>query len=371
MPKDVLLLTLRTFSAIGGIEKVCKIVCKALSEQFGNRFLLYSLYDLPKQVESKYLVDGNFKGFNNEKFSFIKSVLFESRKCNVVILSHINLLSVGFLVKFFRPNSKLVLFAHGIEVWHRLSFLRSIMIKKCDAIICVSHFTKNKLVELNQVNEKKLHVLNNCLDPFLQQPVKKSCRSELRKKYGIGQDDIVIMTLARLSSKELYKGYDSVLLSLNKLKSAYTNLRYLMVGGYDEMEKKRLDGIIESLSLQENVKITGYVPDELLAEYFGLADLYIMPSKKEGFGIVFIEAMHFRLPVIAGNKDGSVDALLGGRLGLLVNPDDQQEIDKTLEKLIREKDHYLPDQQLLESHFGFDAYKSSLSNIINSTMQSA
>jgi glycosyltransferase involved in cell wall biosynthesis len=59
-----------------------------------------------------------------------------------------------------------------------------------------------------------------------------------------------------------------------------------------------------------------------LPAYYQLADVFVMPSTGEGFGIVFLEASATGLPVIGGNRDGSVDALAEGRLGALVDPND-------------------------------------------------
>ena len=92
--------------------------------------------------------------------------------------------------------------------------------------------------------------------------------------------------------------------------------------------------MIKKRGLQQQVIFTGFVPDEELADHFNLADIYIMPSEKEGFGIVFIEAMFYHKPVIAGNKDGSVDALLNGSLGLLVNPESLDEVTCALIRMI-------------------------------------
>jgi glycosyltransferase involved in cell wall biosynthesis len=58
-----------------------------------------------------------------------------------------------------------------------------------------------------------------------------------------------------------------------------------------------------------------------------------MPSKKEGFGIVFIEAMYYGKPVIAGNKDGSVGRFVKWPFGLLIDPDDQEEITSAIIKV--------------------------------------
>jgi phosphatidyl-myo-inositol dimannoside synthase len=369
MHNAVLFLTLRVFSATGGIEKVCRVVCKALSDLNGTEGLgsvkVLSMYDGQGDADAKYISPALFSGYGQKKMSFVKSAILQGRASNIVILSHVNLLSIGFLIKLFSPQTKLVLFAHGIEVWGPLSGLRKKMLNKCDRIFSVSQFTKDTMMQLYQVREDKITVLNNCIDPFLPPPETTGKDSTLQKKYGFKKDDIVLMTLTRLSSKELYKGYDHVLFSLGFLKDKYPAIKYLIVGRYDDKEKERLDKIIQELSLQEYVVFTGYIPDEQLAKHYRLADIYVMPSKKEGFGIVFIEAMHYGLPVIAGNKDGSVDALCNGKLGILVNPDNQEEINEAIQNIILQKDKYLPNHDLLMQCFSYSFYKEKLKQAIN------
>ncbi len=124
--------------------------------------------------------------------------------------------------------------------------------------------------------------------------------------------------------------------------------------------------MIEKAGLQSHVIFTGFVADEELAEHFNLADIYIMPSEKEGFGIVFIEAMYYNKPVIAGNKDGSVDALLNGSLGLLVNPESLEEVSCAIMKMVNDKEQYLPNRQLLMEHFSYPVYKEKWKGILES-----
>jgi glycosyltransferase involved in cell wall biosynthesis len=100
------------------------------------------------------------------------------------------------------------------------------------------------------------------------------------------------------------------------------------------------------------------------AAYFTMADIYIMPSTGEGFGIVFIEALFYGKPVIAGNVDGSVDALNGGNFGLLVNPLVNEEIVVALIKVLSDVPSYLPDDTAVLSKFGYSTYKSNLGQIV-------
>lgn len=366
---SILVLTLQVFSATGGIEKVCKVVGKSLDELSdepgGASLKVFSMYDNDNDVDEKYIPVNKFRGFGKHKIAFVKGAVLEGRKSGTVILSHINLLLVGFLIKVLSPKTKLILFAHGIEVWGPLSRFRKYMLHKCDLILAVSNFTKNKMKECYHLPEEKLKVINNCLDPFLPPPVNASKNISLLKKYGINDTDFVLMTLTRLSSKEKYKGYDHVLYAIEQLKNKYPGIKYLIVGKYDDKEKARLDTIIKEFSLEAQIIFAGYVPDADLANYYNLADLYVMPSKKEGFGIVFIEALFYGLPVIAGNKDGSVDALCNGELGSLVDPDSQEEINAAIEKVIQSKQILTPAHNLLLNKFSFQNYKNDLQKIIN------
>lgn len=241
------------------------------------------------------------------------------------------------------------------------------MLFKCDNIFSVSRYTKDVIIRLNGFPEERISVLNNCLDPFLEKPIKKEKEEYLLKRYQLKRDDLILMTLTRLAARERYKGYDMVIESLKKLSISHPRIKYLIVGRYDDEEKERLDKIIAGAGLQQQVIFAGFVPDIELADHFNLADIYIMPSEKEGFGIVFIEAMYYHKPVIAGNKDGSVDALLNGRLGTLVNPESLDEVTAAITKMICSSEKYLPDEKLLMENFSFPVYKEKWKELLMET----
>src|SRR5436309_3270907 len=170
MDKKTLFLTLRTFSSTGGIEKVSRIAGKALydiSTTLGGELTIYSMYDQESEVDEKYFPSKIFTGFRTRKLQFVHKAVMKGIKSRVVVLSHINLLLVGFLIKLLSPKTKLVLLVHGIEVWKSFSGKKKYMLRKCDRLLPVSHFTKNKIIQLNQLSEDQFVVLNNCLDPFL------------------------------------------------------------------------------------------------------------------------------------------------------------------------------------------------------------
>lgn len=366
--KHILFLTLRVFSATGGIEKVCRVAGKALHElsvESGCQPVkLFSLYDKTSDVNTLYFPAAIFTGFGKRRFNFLRAAFKEGIRSRMVIISHVNLLLIGYLIKILSPKTKLVLIAHGIEVWRTLPRWKKRVLQKCEAILPVSEFTKKKMMELYQIPEAKFNILNNCLDPFLAEPLQNKKDEHLLSRYGIGAADIVIMTLTRLASTERYKGYELVMQSVHDIKHRYPSIKYLIVGKYDAPEKARLDTIIKRLDLKEQIIFAGFIPDEELAQHYNLANLYIMPSQKEGFGIVFIEAMFYGKPVIAGNKDGSADALQNGALGILVNPESQQQITDAIVEVLNNTKKYIPLQAEVIKHFGFNVYKEKLRKII-------
>lgn len=363
----ILFLTLNIFSATGGIEKVCKIVAKGLSEIVGStngRYNVFSMHDSTKDFDNRYLDINFFIPFHSKKLQFAVQSIKQSFQSDIVVFSHVNLLAIGIAIKFLQPRKKLILFVHGIEVWNVLPAWKRYFINKFDTIICVSNYTKAIMVGAHKIDETRCQVLNNCIDPFLQNVTSKIKDSILLAKYNLQQSDTILFTISRLSPHDRDKGIDKVLFAISELKSEFPNLKYVIIGKYQNSEKQWLDKLITDYSLENSVVFTGFIADNELASHMNLGDIYIMPSKKEGFGIIFIEALFFGKPVIAGNLDGSVDALANGEFGILVNPESNEEIISAIKSIIVNKEKYIPDYNKVVNKFGYLKYKKSLQTIL-------
>ena len=115
---------------------------------------------------------------------------------------------------------------------------------------------------------------------------------------------------------------------------------------------------------------TGYVPDEELVAYYNLCDVFVMPSKGEGFGIVYLEALACGKPVVAGNHDGAREPLLDGRLGMLVDADSPSEVAAAVISIFSgSADVRLLDPEYLRTevirNFGPDAFQQRLNRALN------
>ena len=149
----------------------------------------------------------------------------------------------------------------------------------------------------------------------------------LKERYGL-TDEKVILTLGRLDSGERAKGFDQVIRLLPGLLKKHENLVYLIVGDGDDRE--RLGNLAARHGVTGQVIFTGQVPEQEKMLHYRLGDAYVMPSRLEGFGYVFLEAQACGLPLVGSSIDGGKDALLGGKLGQLVDPDDPAQIEKAI-----------------------------------------
>ena len=372
MSKKIILLTLQTFSTTGGIQKMTRTLAHSLdhiSKEQQWDFKLWSLYDSRYDVMKQYLDSENFIGFGRSKSRLAINTLSKGAKADILILSHINLALIGIIVKIINPKCKIWLVAHGIEVWRPLSLLKSLFVKHfCDKIICVSNFTKQQMILWHHIDPQKCTVLNNVVDPFIKQPEEFDKPEYLLNRYSLTKGNQVIFTLTRLASSEQYKGYEQVIKAIARLKVRFPHLKYILAGQYDSTEEIRIKELITTCGVEEQVILTGFLNENELADYFLLADLFVLPSKKEGFGIVFIEALACGLPVICGNADGSVDAIRQGELGTAINVNDLDELEKAISSYLQTPSTTAMRQQLqlqCLSYFNEEDYKKNLLKMIS------
>jgi len=331
-------------------------------------FKLTSLYDVDSDLMPQYIPKENFKGFGRQRLYFLFKTLFTPKKSDVVIISHINLALVGLLIKTISPKTKIWLISHGIEVWRPLSFHKRQLLKRCDKVVCVSAFTKAQMYKWHKTDLAKCIVLNNALDPFMKLPETFQKPAYLLDRYGLTNSGPIIFTLTRLASTELYKGHDSVIKAIASLKHKFPGIKYILAGKYDEHEGIRVKKLIADAGVTEQVILTGFIREDELPDHFLMADVFVLPSKKEGFGIVFIEALACGLPVICGNADGSIDAIRNGELGTAINTDNDKELedriaDQLTEPLTLAKRRRLKDKCL--QYFNEQTYINTLQEMLS------
>jgi phosphatidylinositol alpha-1,6-mannosyltransferase len=259
----------------------------------------------------------------------------------LVICGHVNLLPVAF----GRP----LLVVHGFEAWRR----RRAPLKKCRGIVSVSALTRDRLIGWSGYGGPTF-VLPNAVRA--ERYGLRAKRLDLIERYRLAGKR-VLLTVGRLDSDERSKGFDDVLEALPELPG---DVVYMIAGG--GADGVRLQQKAAALGLAHRVVFTGLFDEREKADLYALADAYVMPSRGEGFGFVFLEAMACGIPVIASKADGGREAVLHGELGRLVEPANPAELRAAIVEVLRYGRKQIPPG--LE-FFSFENFKSRANAILD------
>jgi phosphatidylinositol alpha-1,6-mannosyltransferase len=252
------------------------------------------------------------------KLAFTLRVAYQAlygNEVDLIICGHMHLLPAAWPLARLKA-ARLALVVHGIEAWtptpHRFAnrFAQTV-----DAFISGSRYTAERFISWSKVPMERGVVLQNCVDLDRFKPQGRD--PGLMARYDLRSGKL-LLTVARLAPDERYKGIDEVIEVMPQLIASYPDLKYLVVG--DGGDRQRLEAKAESFGLAGRVIFAGRVSEAEKVAHYNLADVYVMPSRGEGFGIAYIEAAACGVPVVGGNAGGSREALLNGRLGRLVDP---------------------------------------------------
>jgi glycosyltransferase involved in cell wall biosynthesis len=360
------------FSATGGIQAFSRYLIEAVqAEALSNYSRVLIKNDSPDDVQDKQ-APHNFNAcghwplqLRSQRFAFECLHRAWRERPKLIVSTHLNF---GPLAMVARRSLGIpyVLVAHGVDAWRITNASRRRALQKANLTLAVSHYTRDRLIREAWLDSNRVKILPNTFDAGRFEITPKP--PQLLRKYGLRPDTPVILTVCRLEETERYKGYDQIIKAMPEILRFVPNARYLLVG--KGSDRSRIEKLVAEAGVQEAVILAGFVPDGELAEHYNLCDLFAMPSRAEGFGIVYLEALACGKPVLAGNKDGSRDALADGDLGLLVDPDDTEEIATEIIRVLR-REHSHPKifhPELLRRRvielFGFEAFKRAVVDLL-------
>jgi len=153
-------------------------------------------------------------------------------------------------------------------------------------------------------------------------------KGKYRRNFGFDPKTIVFCTIGRLVKR---KNIDDTLSVLSQIKHHY-QFQFLIVG--DGPQRPHIENQIHRLGLEGRVRLLGNISDEEKFQILDISDCYLSTALHEGFGLVFLEAMEFGLPIICYNKGGQNDFLVNGKTGFLVELGDKNKFLKSVEKII-------------------------------------
>lgn len=170
--------------------------------------------------------------------------------------------------------------------------------EKCDKLVCVSNFVKNRLINDYKVDESKIEIIYNGGITDMEKKL------ELSQENKILKDDKVVLFAGRMT---LQKGPEYFLKAAKRALEFDKNIKFIMIGGGDMLSQ-----IIElavELGISKNVYFHGSYSREEADYFFSRADVFVMPSVSEPFGIVPLEAVAKGTPTIVSKQSGICEVL--------------------------------------------------------------
>lgn len=276
---------------------------------------------------------------------------------DLVYCSHINLAPVAWAIATLR-RVPWVLCIYGIDAWPQADALRRrLFARRADRVISISQVTLDRFLTWCKVPAERCTVLPNAI--HLERFGVAPRNPVLEQRYGLAGRK-VIMTFGRLDPAEQYKGFDQIIELLPRLFGQRRDLAYLIAGA--GADRARLEEKAAALGVADRVVFTGMVDEAEKIDTYRLADVYAMPSKGEGFGFVLLEAMACGVPAIASGQDGGREAVRGGMIGQVVDPDSPDQIAAAILKAI-DQPKAVPEGL---RHFAFPAFAERLQRTVRS-----
>jgi phosphatidylinositol alpha-1,6-mannosyltransferase len=199
-------------------------------------------------------------------------------------------------------KAKLIVQLHGIESWHRPSRFRRSAVEVADLVLCVSRYTRAAVLGWAAIAPERVIVVPNTVaENFTPED-----GSALRAELGLNGKQ-VLLTVGRLDTREQYKGHDRVIAAMPRLIAQGHDLAYVIVG--EGEDRTRIEMLAAAAGVSTRVLFLGALDPPQLIKAYPMADLFVMPSTGEGFGIAFLEAMACGTPSLGLNVAGAADAL--------------------------------------------------------------
>lgn len=331
----ILVFSTSYFPFVGGAEVAVREIAKKLKDKF-NFFIVTSRFDrkLPKveKVAEGTIVRLGFGSVLDKYLLPILGAVWAGRRQGILFGLDISAGSLApAILKFLHPKRFFVLniqYGYGDE---RLAKGRAgligtafrFMLSQADSVAAISNYLLNTAKDYGY--KGYLEVIPNGVD-F------QNTQNTDFTNYKQNTKPKTIITTSRLVYKN---GIDILIKAVAKVKEKIPDVKCLILG--DGSEEKSLKSLAMQLNVSGNIEFLGNIDQEKIPEYLAGADVFVRPSRSEGLGISFLEAMAVGLPVITPPVGGIPDFLKDGETGLFCKGEDYKDLAEKILVLFRDE----------------------------------
>jgi phosphatidyl-myo-inositol dimannoside synthase len=320
--------------APGGIQRAGRHTAFVLSEYATTKKMEYRLLSLNDTRELHRMHVGDreyvFTGAARGKAGFVVSAMKAARRrAKLVLAAHPNFAPMVRSMNVVAPRMKSIICTHGIEVWEPLSRMRRRALQRATIVLAPSRATAEYVMSVQGVKPEKVRVLPWGLDPDFETRLFGIADARLPAEFPKGR---VILTVGRWLAAERYKGMDTLIQALPRLLLNWPDIQLVMVGTGDDREW--LVNLARDSGVQKHVHFLSGITYGELSACYAAAELFALPSRGEGFGFVYLEAMARGKPVIGGAHGGAPEVIRDGVTGYLVQHGDTVQLATSIDALL-------------------------------------
>jgi len=351
----------------GGVQRAGRHIAAVMKEFADSRGLECRFLSLNDSRELHRMSVGErefvFTGSERGKARLAATAVRAARRhAKLVLAGHPNLAPVVQAMHVVSPRMKTIICTHGVEVWEPLSLLRRRALRKANLVLAPSQNTADHVAAMQNVPNARIRVLPWALDPQFEALVAQP-RVPLPANFPRSP---VIFTVGRWLATERYKGMDTLITALPRLLTRWPELQLVLAGEGDD--RAWLEELAEKNGIKRHVHFLSKLSYAELASCYAACDIFALPSRGEGFGLVYLEAMALGKPVIGGAHGGAPEVIQDGVTGYLVQHGDAIQLATCIETLLSDPAlaHKMGERgrERVENEFRFSVFAKSLKKIL-------
>jgi phosphatidylinositol alpha-1,6-mannosyltransferase len=334
----------------GGTALVGRLLLRIAEEAAEEQGSAVKVFNLGEGVPSRTGHAVNFCGSQARLGMAVYRAMFAEDICAVLF----DFLGPARTQSFIPPPFRrpYLVFLHGVEAWRHLNWQRRSALENASILICNSHYTKARAKEWSPWLPD--------ISPVGLALEERECTETPDQRVLAEAGSGFALIVGRMASGERYKGHESLLLAMQQVAESNPQAKLVVVGDGDD--RQRLEAVARDMGLEERVVFTGFISEATLKALYERCGFFTLPSRDEGFGLVYLEAMRAGKACI-GIKGGAVEEIVDGeQTGILVPYGAPEPLAQAMKRLFVDQDLRLRlgrgGRTRWERHFRFEHFRA-------------